>query len=252
MRLSVMPLAVVVVCLAMPAAALADTVMWYKAGSGQSANTVKMFVRSGDIRINDPGSRYMLYKGGKDTLYIVQPDKQAYTVIDRKGIKMLGQRMQQVRKRYEQQLQKLPKDKRAQVEKQLGPLLHANKEPVTFSRTGGTSTVAGHKCYKGVARRGGKSLQTLCVARPSELGLSGGEYGTIKKMYGLMASLEQASGFVRGAPDIASLKGVPIAIDMGKKDSKRRQVLEKVSHKHLSDALFQLPQGYTSRDLTGQ
>lgn len=251
MRLSFMYLAMIAVLLGMSGAASADTLLQYSSGkAGGSAKSVKMYVRPGVIRISNAGDRYMLYKNDQNTLYIVQPSKKIYTAVDSASIKVLAQRMAKVRQRYREEIKKLPQDKRQQVEKQLGPLMQKNDQPVVFTRTGGTESVSGYHCAKGVAKRGGVVLQKLCVASSTALGMTGREYGTVQQMYQLMAKLEQATGFVQGAPDIASLNGIPISLTQV--NTSTTQTLENVDHRRYPDSLYELPKNFSRQDVTGK
>ncbi len=251
MRFSFMFSAAMIVCLGMAGTAMADTLLYYKTHTGQTSSKTRMYVRAGEIRISHPNGRYILYKSHADTVYIVQPRKKSYTAIDRATIETLTSHMGVLRLLYRQQIKKLPPEQRARMKRQLGPLLNENSPPIHFSKTGTTKTVSGYRCEKAVVKRAGRKLTNLCLADPGALGLAGAEYDTIKRAYALLTLVERASGVAKGVPDITSLHGVPIAFERDENHANQRMVLQKVSHEHLSNALFELPKNYTVRALPG-
>ena len=239
-------LAITLLCL--PGAVLADTTLHFALQKdGQSGRSV-VYIRPGEVRTDNSGGTWMLYKAAQDTLYVVQPKRKSYIRVDRERIKQLGKQMAQARQRYQAELQKLPPKQRAQMKKSLGNLLQApeQKKPLKLQQSGGTEQVSGVTCQSGRIVQDGQTLQSVCIAKPGALGMSGKEFSSLKSLYGLMSDLEASTGFGPGPmPDLSHLNGVPIRLKSPQ--SGASQHLTAVSHGSLSDKLFRIPKSYQQR-----
>lgn len=234
-----------VLCLALPAGAMADTTLVYAKGQGKSESTTKMRIRDGAIRSGGDGDVYMLYKADKDALYVINSKDESYAILDKDQIGKMGQRMDKVRAAMREKLKNMPKEQRERMKKKLSSLLKG-PENVTYSRTGGTDKVAGYSCREGVVKRDGNVAVRLCVVPPEDLKMSSSEYETLSHLFQLVEKMNAALRSPAALPSFSSIKGVPVRW-MQDGESGSASVLQSVSHEAIPARAFQVPADYKKK-----
>lgn len=232
----------------LPGVAFADTTLHFTLRKKDKSTRSTVYVRVGEVRTENNGGTWMLYKAAQHTLYVVEPERKSYFRVDRERIKQLGEQMDKARQRYKAELKKLPPEQRKQVEKSLGNLLQSpeQKKPLKLEKSGSTEHVHGVVCETGKITQGGETLQSVCITKPAALGMAPDEFSALKSLYGLMADLEATTGFGRGPmPDLGRLNGVPISLKSAQDGESQR--LSGVNHESLADKLFQIPSDYKQR-----
>lgn len=233
------------ICVAASLASLptaADTTLVYATGS----NDYVIKIRPGEIRIDDEGKRWQLYREQANAFYSIDPEARAYTRMDADDAAAIRQKMRDLREQMNAQLQKLPPEQRSQARAMLAqqvPGFDQSKHAVSIQRTGNNGSVAGHDCRQVRVLRDGKARESLCVATPQTLGISGEEFETVEAMFALMQKMLAGTGFEHVSLPYLNLKGMPIRFQEA--DSGQTRVLKRVSHDSLPDLAFRIPSGYS-------
>lgn len=221
--------------------ALADTRLVYQGAGGEFV----VSMRPGEVRIDDTGSAWQLYRQETNTIYAVTPDDKSYTRMDEGVAATIHAQMAALREKIETQIQQLPPSQqdvaRAVLSEQI-PGLDDAQHSVALDRTGRNERVAGVPCQIVQVVRDGDPGETLCVATPGALGISDASFESVKAMFGLMRTMLAGTGFEAVGLPFMSLSGMPIRFHDPVSDAQR--TLVDVSHEPLDDALFDLPDTY--------
>lgn len=221
--------------------ALADTTLVYEGDNGE----FKLRLRPGELRIDDPGPTWQLYRESENSIYTVDPEARRYRRMDADAARAIRQRLEALRARMEQRLAELPENKRKVARAALAdqiPGFDGNAGETTTEPTGAIARVAGHPCEIIEVRRDGKPRETLCVAAPGELGIGDAEFATVASMFRLMESLLAGTGFEHVGLPYLALQGMPVRYVDAETGAAR--TLRRVAHDKLSDLVFEIPSGY--------
>lgn len=235
-------LAIVLMCAAFTAQA--DTKLVYSGNNGQFV----VSVRPGEIRIDDTGDAWQLYRKQSNTIYAINPDKHTYTRMDQDVADTLHQRMKALQAKIEAQLKKLPPERRDIARAVLAEKIpgFSNKpQTVTLEQTGAYDEVAGIKCEIVQVIRDGEPAQRMCVASADALGLSKGGFNTLKAMFNLMHTMLAGTAFQSVGLPYLDLSGMPIRFHSP--DGSTKRTLSRVSHQSLEDSLFTVPDTFVEQ-----
>lgn len=236
MRIMIRLLALILFCAA--CAAQADTRLVYEGANGDYV----VSIRPGEIRIDDTGAAWQLYREQGNTIFAVNPETQSYTRMDEDVAATLRQRMDALRAKIEAEIQKLPPERRdiarAVLAEQI-PGYSGKPQQVSLDRTGTMDQVAGIECEVVQVVRNGQPAERMCVASAEALGLSEAGFQTVTAMFGLMHKMLAGTGFEAMGMPYVNLNGMPIRFHDPAGGASR--TLTAVSHKKLDDALFGIP-----------
>lgn len=242
MRQIIGVLAVALLCAAGTAGA--DTQLVYTGANGKFV----VSIRPGEIRIDDTGKAWQLYRKKTNTIFAVNPETQSYTRMDEDVAAALHRRMAQLREKIETQISKLPPERRdiarAVLAEQL-PGFAGKPQDVSLDYTGRTDRVAGIECEIVQVVRGGEPAAHMCIASAAALGLSDAGFATVTAMFGLMHTILAGTAFSAVGLPYLNFNGIPIRFHAPVGDAKR--TLTRVSHEPLDDSMFQIPETFSRR-----
>jgi hypothetical protein len=221
--------------------AQADTTLTYQGASGEF--TVDM--RPGAVRIDDASPQWQLYEDDAEAIFSINPDERSYTRLDRNTAGTIRERVDSLRAQIESRVQQLPPSQQATARAamlQSVPGLDTRDQKIGLDRTGRGDSVAGVACKVVQVVRDGKPAETLCVASPEALGISGTTFTSVESMFSLMQTLLAGTGFETAGLPYLSLSGMPVRFT-DTNSGEQRQLVD-VAHKSLSDSRFTIPDGY--------
>ena len=233
--------------------------------SGKSSPAERWFVQSGSARIEgDDG--ISIFRDG--AVFALDPTDKSYHVMDQATMQQLSARVKQNRAAQQQKMQaelaKLPPDKRAAVEARMGQEgfgtgAAPKKSSITAKDTGRAESVSGHSCEVFEITRDEVLDEQYCVA--SFTTLPGGDeiqalmqkyQGFIEQISDLMAGPGGAGDAMRNEFELwRKLNGFPLITRSyadGRLEGSERAVKTWKSQ-DVPAALFEVPAGYTRRDL---
>lgn len=112
------------------------------------------------------GDGYMVFRGDRQEMMIVNTKDRSYFVIDQAQMKQLADTVNQAMASMEQALAAMPEAQRAQMEKMMKsrmPAMAEPREPSELKRTGASDTVNGYDCNIYEVWRSGVRERELCV-----------------------------------------------------------------------------------------
>ena len=242
---------------------LADTSVHYSQSGGDQPSAVH--ITDGKLRVNhgDSGD-WMLFDRKANAIYMVEPAKERYTVIDQATIDRLGGAMASANRQMEEALKNLPPEQRAQMRAMMKQQMQGmmNQQGASFETrvTGRSDNVAGKPCDIIETWQGEQKHSELCVADPGAIDLSAGEQQTLRDLgsfaESMVNSIKSQAGdlFPEGMIDMSSMeqltKGVPLrVIDF---QGGGRTEVERVSHDSIGDDLLSVPAGYQRQQIDPQ
>jgi len=123
---------------------------------------MRMNVASSDKDFNG----YMIFRGDRREMIVVNHDNKSYFVIDEAQMRKLADTVGQAMASMEQALSALPESQRAKMEQMMKsrmPDMGTPREPSELTKTGETGTVNGYPCVKYIVVRGGVKERELWV-----------------------------------------------------------------------------------------
>ena len=229
------------------APALADTRMQYVDEKSGAARTA-IIIKDGKVRMNHSDSKsWSLYDAKTDTLTTVNPGDRSYAVLDEETMNKVSGQMSAAMQEMKKQLEQMPPEQRAMMEKMMGGMKDAGKGMMEtkIDRTGKTLDKAGYDCKQVFMSVGSLSRSELCVVDIDELDIPSADRKTLDAMQKRMKAFAESMSDAFGADfkmDFDSLGGMPVYMKQDKERS--GELLKEVGHSGIDAALFRIPEGY--------
>ena len=195
----------------------------------------------------------MIFDGGKQILYIVDPARKTYMEMTKADADRLGAQMQGAMAQMQAQLEKMPPAQRAQMEAMLKGRGGAAAAP-QYTRTG-SDKVGRWTCDKYDMTLNGQKLGEVCSVNPTALGFGPTDFQVMAQMaafYSAMApqmpgQLPAVSGIVPGG----TTSGFPVKTVMTIQGQTTTTEVVEAGRQTFADSLFAVPAGFTKQDMTG-
>lgn len=218
----------------------------------------KLWVEGKRLRTQaDADGRYAIFK--EDALYVVDPAKKSYTVMDRAALAQLSERMAGLRAQLQSRLAALPPDQRAQIEKMMGPAAGGAAPAIAQSvqQTSRTDSAAGISCTVWEVTEANVKVRELCVAPAASV--PGGAdlmammktfVASIKQVMGSFGSMAGNDLLSQTWSNFTAIDGLPLitrtfAGGVATEESK----LTSIRTESIPASTFEVPADYTSRAL---
>lgn len=186
-------------------------VEFLEAETGRSVERASVWVSGRKVRIahGDPGRKeprhVLIYQGDADRFYSLDHEKRVYIEIDRALIAAMGIELTAARREVDAQIQQLPRDQHAMLERLIGAretedvLEHA---PVRLVPNGDKARVAGRVCRKLDLMREKAVIGVVCTVPWKEIGLKRDDVEIFRQLANFQREL-------MGAQDLTPLEIVP-------------------------------------------
>jgi hypothetical protein len=227
--------------------------------SGGRTTTITTWAQDGKLRVQtQPNQSVMIFKD--DTIYAISPRDQSYIVMDRASMKRMADQINPGLKMLQEQMKNMTPEQRAQMEKMLGgrlPVGDGSEARQEIKRTSRTDKINGYSCTYVEVREAGTLTDELCVAPGSALQGSDELMSAANKMSALMQDmmasmdapwLQQMAQ--KQLQNFEALGGVPV-LSRNYVDGKPQTetTLSKIGSETVAPALFEIPAGYTRKDM---
>ena len=214
--------------------------------SGGAPFTVRVQIEATRMRTEMAGPdgplNVMIFDGGKQVLYIVDPARKTYMEMTKADVDRLSAQMQKGMAQMQAQLEKLPPAQRAQME--------AMMKGVQHTRTG-SDTVGRWTCDKYDLTMNGQKIGETCSVNLATLGFGATDFGVMGQMGAFYSAM---------APQMAGQLPGPGGIDPGGSDFPVKTIMMvpggtvtteviEAGRQTFSDSLFAVPAGFTKQDL---
>ncbi len=240
----------------------------------EQATTTKVFVDSDRVRIEtegEMGRSVMIFRGDKQTMWIIAPDKKSYQELTKEQVdrfgEQVGDRMAEMRKQMEEQLKNMPPERRAMVEKMMKSRMGGMPAATApTSKTGYSLVASGQQvnqwtCDKYEGVRDGEKRRDIWTVPPGEVGFEASDFEVMKQMAEFIKGLSQFGGgqaeqqtpFRVGAGgDGPDFSGVPVR-QIGYRDGRpsSRSEIKEFRREDFDAAIFEVPGGYKKQSMFG-
>lgn len=213
----------------------------------------------------------VLFRAQPESFVFLNAGDKSYTEMTREDAKRIGGAIENARKQMQAQLAKMPPEQRKVVEQAMAgmggdvlmkaPPPKKAVEPAKAVANGTTDKVADRACKGFDITRGGKKIAEACVASWTDLGLSAQDVTGLRKMTVFQQQMMADVNFegMQTAPGaeafevIDQINGFPLRVRTAG-DGKRAQGMKvtKIERKDVDPKLFQVPQGWTKKDLAAE
>jgi hypothetical protein len=199
----------------------------------------------------------MIFKD--DTIYVISPKDKSYIIMDRASMKRMAEQLNPALKMLQERMKTMTPEQRAQMEKMMGTKLpNGEPEPAPeIKRTSRNDKINGYSCTYVEVREAGVLTDELCVAPASALKGSNELMASAQKMSVLvkdmMASMDAPwlkQMAQKQIQNFEAIGGIPV-ISRHFVDGKPQNetTLAKISSESLAASLFEVPAGYTKKDM---
>jgi hypothetical protein len=247
---------VLALTLAVPAAALADARINYRATEGGGAAMQSMLVGQGKIRSDTDSNTSVIFDTGAGAMIVLDHRRREYTRIGRAEMEQMSAALSQAMRQMEQALANVPPEMREQMKGMMGGAVPGmgGQALVRTEDTGRSDRVAGHSCtvYRTVVS--GRTLNESCMGSVAVLDeLSAADRATLDEAMNMTRRMVEdlGSGPMAQFVDMTPFKAGLLPLRITDVDGNQRRTSEFAGIETVSlpaDA-FAMPSGYKERKL---
>lgn len=196
----------------------------------------------------------IIYRGDRNVVWSVDDKRKSYTEVDGARMQAVRAESEAAREKMRGELDKLPPDKRVQMQRMLAAAeaATAKREPPSLKETGRTDKVGALACHEVEVSRGGTKESEICVADWKAAGVTKEDLAPVRKLGAFQDSTmgSQARGQGDDVLDLFDgLDGLPVRVRTFRGGQPRTEFrVVKVEHKPIDAKLFDPPDGYAKRE----
>ncbi len=198
------------------------------------------------------GSRVMVFEAPKQVMYLIDPARKGYSEMTKADVDRIGTQMTEAMAKMKAMLEKLPPEKRGQLEAMVkgggpaaGPGFAA--APIEYRKTG-MSKVGKWPCDTYEGHQNGRKISDVCTVTPEALGLKAADFAVTRQVAQFVRSLIPQSSdtlFQVGRPEEKGFSGIPVRnISTASGRTVVSEVVD-VARRTFDKALFAVPAGFT-------
>ena len=216
------------------------------------------YIDSSKVRFDtngDKGKQTIIFRADKDVFWVINHTEKTYVEITREDMRRIKQMMDMLKK----QMDELPPEKKAQMEKMMKQKMGDKMEKVKYKKVKSGIKVNQWTCDQYMGYTGSSKKSELWTTSFASLGLTINDFGAMKKMSEFFS--EMAGGFfnkdmfrsdiVPGQKKTADdFSGVPVKGQFYQNGAVASSMeIKEIKRQNLSPSLFELPAGYTKKKL---
>lgn len=201
------------------------------------------------------GTSVMIYRGDRNLVWSVDDKRKSYTEVDGARMQAVRAQSEAARERMRGELDKMPPDKRVQMQRMLAAAdaTEAKRAPPSLKETGRTDKVGTLACHEVEVSRGGTKESEICVADWKAAGVTKADVAAVRKLGTFQDSTMGGSQARRQGDDVLDLfdgfDGLPVRVRTFRGGEPRTEFrIVKVERKPIDAKLFAPPDGYTKRE----
>jgi hypothetical protein len=235
-------------------------------GSPGDSTIIQTWAQNGMMRVESQANKAtarstMIFKN--DTIYAINHQDKSYLAMDRESMKRVAEQLNPALKMLQERMKDMTPEQRAQMEQMMGgrlpPGVGEAEKKTEIKRTARTEKVSGHSCSYVQVLEDGVLTDEVCVT-PSKALKGSDELMTAATR---MAELMREMMSTMDAPwlkqmaekqvqNFAALGGIPVLsrhFEAGTPQSET--TLTSIRSETLAASLFEIPAGYTRKDMLG-
>ncbi|WP_116807080.1 DUF4412 domain-containing protein [Steroidobacter cummioxidans] len=225
--------------------------------SGGRSTTVNTWAQGGMMRVETQANEStVLFKD--DTIYAISHKDKSYVAMDRASMKRMAEQLNPALQMLQERMKTMTPEQRAQMEKMLGTRIPGAQEaPTEIKRTSRNDKINGYSCTYVEVREAGVLTDELCVVPANALKGSAELMNSAQKMSALLQDMMAGMDapwmkqmVQKQLQNFEALGGIPVVsrhfVD-GKPQNETS--LSNISSQTLAASLFEIPAGYTKKDM---
>ena len=237
--------------------------------------TTTVFVETDRVRIETAGEfghSVMIFRGDKQTMWIVAPDQRTYQELTKEQIdrfgEQMGGKMAEMRKQMEEQLKNMPPERRAMIEKMMKsrmggmPMAAPATSKTEYSLVASDQQINQWTADKYEGVRDGEKQREMWTVPPDGIGLEASDFEVMTQMAEFVKGFSKFGG---GQADQQSLfrvgggegkdqdfSGVPVRqIEYQGGRPSSRSELKEARREDFDSTLFEVPAGFKKQQMFG-
>lgn len=220
---------------------------------------INVWVEKDRVRIDGMGPGYMIYRGDKQLMWMVNEQDKSYTEVTKQDVEQISAKMDDAMKKLNEQMAKMPPEQREMMEKAMksikGGQASVGTAKTTYKKTG-SDKVNSWSCDTYEGDQEGKKKSELCVASMKKVGdISEGDVQALKDMAGFFGKMSKGveQFMPSGNADNGLPKGVlpvrTVTYRDGQPDFKTE--VKEIKKENVAASHFDLPTGLTKKNFGG-
>ena len=252
-----------IILLTVVGVARAGTVYTMTERVGPKPGKVQLLVEGEALRMNQSNDDTVVFNGSKDHALSIDHSRKSYIVIDRDAVTETVQQLSPALEQMRKQLESLPPDQRAMVEKMMGRHMPAKESAPArweIASTGETDSQAGIDCEWHNISLDGTLSQRLCMADPDDVAGGRAALANMRAMAqffdDVFAQIREQIPFAlpgNPMPNINKVDGFPIITQQFNNGAVQSDLrLESAEATAVDSGVFDPPEGYSLQRLGGR
>ncbi|HXJ01888.1 MAG TPA: DUF4412 domain-containing protein [Micropepsaceae bacterium] len=237
------------------------------------AGPVTVYVDSDRLKV-ESGGNIVIFRGDLNRLWVIDPARHSYMemtpeTMQRMSGQLAGAQAQlgAAGAQLQERLAQMPPEQRAMMAQMLasrgvtlpdaGPAAQSAPAQAVFAKAGGGKTVAGWSCENYTKTVNGQQQEQVCIARAASAGLTASDFQVMDKIAAFVAPVSSSPMVPRmdymnwnEMNKAIGFQGLPVDTTIFLQGRPLTQtVLTKIDHAAIPANTFDLPQGFTKREM---
>ncbi len=224
-----------------------------------------IYMETDRLKVVSPEST-TIYRADQNRLWAIDMRRRSYTEITPQMMQQMSGQLSGAMAQMQQQLAVLPPEQRAMVEQMMAgrgvtgaPPAGGGGAPPTYTRAGGTKTIAGWSCDVVRKTANGQQQEELCIARLATAGLTAADLRVLASLQTFMAPIPSSPMVPQGAYTswrdmnrAIGFEGVPLdTIRYANGRPSTQETVTRIDRQTIAPAEFNLPAGLTQQTMGG-
>ena len=228
------------------------------------STTINTWAQNGMMRVESQADRAagrstMIFKN--DTIYAINHQDKSYYAMDRESMKRVADQLNPALKMLQERMKDMTPEQRAQMEKMMGgslpPGIGQAEKKTEIKRTARTDKISGYSCSYVQVLEGGVLTDEMCVTPSKSIQgadeLMTAATGMAELMREMMSTMDAPwlkQMAEKQIQNFAALGGIPVLSRHFEAGSPQSQTtLKSIRSEALAASLFDIPAGYTRKDM---
>jgi hypothetical protein len=244
----------------------ATVITMSQSGDATEGRTQTMYLESDRLRMTSPTGG-LIYRGDMNKAFVIDDKRHSYIEMSPESMQKLSARMNDAMAKMQQSLAAMPEAQRKQVEAMMASrgMPGMDKAPappqITYKKNGDPKKVGSWSCVPYTMIMNGDAESNMCIAKLSDVGLTRDDLKPFIGLSTLMGKSLSQMGHQNTSPmagtDLETMtkaigfEGFPVQTTSAGGTGGYSSTVQSVDHKDASPGTFDLPAGYTKREMGG-
>ena len=248
-------------------AGAATVITMSQGGDAADAKTQTMYLESDRLRMAS-ATGGLIYRGDMNKAFVIDDKRHSYIEMSPESMQKLSARMNDAMAKMQQQMAAMPEAQRKQMEAMMASrgMPGMGKAPagppqITYKKTGDAKKVGSWNCVPYTMMMDGDPETNMCIAKLSDVGLTRDDLKPFLGLSILMGKSMPQMGRQNASPmagtDLDTMtkaigfEGFPVQTTPAGGPGGYISTVQSVEHKDAPAGAFDLPAGYTKREMGG-